>query len=102
MENSIYHCEHDDRKLRQSEDMHLEICDKCLDKFNDVKIRPIMLAKWFLVMTNEATSKITSGKGDSPYYQSLKLWASCNEKVIELIEKYQKGNKIVTKKRKIK
>ena len=89
MENSeIYECEHDHRIIRKIQSEYtIIVCNQCYEEFNNLKTRPLFLAKQILSLTNKMIEKTPEFLNGQELDKSMKLWYSCNSDVLEQLKK---------------
>ena len=89
MENSeIYECEHNHRIVRKVQSEYtIKVCNNCYDEFNNLKTRPLFLAKQILSLTNKMIEKTPEFMNGQELDKSMKLWHNCNNDVLTQLKK---------------
>jgi len=85
-DSDIYQCKHDKKIIRKiNSEYTINVCDNCFEEFNNIKTRPLFLAKQILISSNLMIEKMPEFLNDSD--KSMKLWHDCNNDVLEQLNK---------------
>ena len=85
-DSEIYECVHENKILRKiNSDYTINVCDDCFDEFNNIKTRPLFLAKQILTLSNNMIEKMPEFINNSD--ESMNLWHNCNKDVLEQLNK---------------
>jgi len=85
-DSEIYECVHKNKILRKiNSDYTINVCDDCFDEFNNIKTRPLFLAKQILTLSNNMIEKMPEFINNSD--KSMNLWHNCNKDVLEQLNK---------------
>ena len=85
-DSEIYECQHENKILRKiNSDYTINVCDDCFDEFNNIKTRPLFLAKQILTLSNNMIEKMPEFINNSD--KSMNLWHNCNKDVLEQLNK---------------
>ena len=95
-DSEVYKCEHENKVIRKiNSDYTVNVCDICFDEFNNIKTRPLFLAKQILTLSNNMIKKSPEFLNNSD--KSIKLWHDCNNDVLDQLKKLNKDTTHVKK-----
>jgi len=86
-DSEIYQCEHDMKIIRKINlEYSINVCEDCFNEFNNIKTRPLFLAKQILTLSNNMIEKNPEFTNNSD--KSMKLWHNCNNDVLKQLKKF--------------
>ena len=89
-DSEVYECEHQNKVIRKiNSDYTVNVCDTCIDEFNDINTRPLFLAKQILTLSNNMIKSSPEFLNNSD--KSIKLWYDCNNDVLDQLKKLNKS-----------